>query len=75
MPAYVDYLRGYIARFGLDSAAGERWKGTALEGKSRIQLGMRVVGVRKRDAGHEVEVQDREGKRADGRRVETSAES
>ncbi|ORY62871.1 hypothetical protein BCR35DRAFT_322448 [Leucosporidium creatinivorum] len=62
MPAYVDYLHGYIQRFGLDSPVGERWEGTPLEGSSRIQLGLRVVGVRKEGREHRVKVLGRDGR-------------
>lgn len=51
MDAYVEYLERYVVRFGLDSTSGEGWTGTALEGQSRLQLNVRVVGVDKLGKG------------------------
>ncbi|KAL8276197.1 hypothetical protein RQP46_011409 [Phenoliferia psychrophenolica] len=47
MDEYVAYLERYVVRFGLDSKAGNGWRGTPLEGQSRLQLNARVVGVEK----------------------------
>lgn len=62
MNEYVDYLKGYIVRFGLDSEARKGWEGTVFDGQSRIQLHTRVVGVQKLAKGlHRVQFIKGEG--------------
>lgn len=51
MEIYVKYLNDYADAFSLHEPVGEAWKGTAVEGGSRIQLGCRVTRMDKIAAG------------------------
>ncbi|KAK4058226.1 hypothetical protein OIO90_000965 [Microbotryomycetes sp. JL221] len=62
MPEYVNYLKRYIVRFGLDSKCGKRWNATPFANQSRIQLETKVTQLeRTHDGKHKVTFELKDG--------------